>query len=418
MNRIFSPILKINSRHASVQYINAICACTVPSFGSTYGLPNIIEFPKRFLYSKTILGLDGYMMQRERTLQQLSNIADKFRDKMRDYTRAEATSMIFTEDLKNMVHMAETTDIELIILMMKKFNSQNQELRFGSFVFGPVVMRMFYHLNSPDAALECFLDPSLGSFFDQVATYTLLLDLLFINGKYEELLKAYNAIRERQVGGKLGAPPRNVVVLTLAACYRMRTEAAVESALSVWRECSASGTSPMRRAATFLAGLCVATARPQVALEIVSSCNNQNYTTIRNIKVLALCQLGRREDAIPVLKSVFGQDNFSVGKHTFNLDIIAEVDESFKTETSTELKTEYDNIRKQLDSQNLITTTTLEEQLCSEISTPQFVQQNQRNNQSYNRQYDQGQGQPYRRQPSSNYSKPNRFTRPGLSDLQ
>lgn len=45
--------------------------------------------------------------------------------------------MIFTEDLKNMAHLVKTgEDLDLVEKMMKKFNSQNKELRFGNFVFG------------------------------------------------------------------------------------------------------------------------------------------------------------------------------------------------------------------------------------------------------------------------------------------
>lgn len=45
--------------------------------------------------------------------------------------------MIFTEDLKNMVHLVQNEeDLNLVEVMMKKFNAQNKELRFGNFVFG------------------------------------------------------------------------------------------------------------------------------------------------------------------------------------------------------------------------------------------------------------------------------------------
>lgn len=35
-----------------------------------------------------------------------------------------------------------------------RYNKQNEGLRFGNFTFGPVVMRMYYHLNKPDIALK------------------------------------------------------------------------------------------------------------------------------------------------------------------------------------------------------------------------------------------------------------------------
>ena len=37
---------------------------------------------------------------------------------------------------------------------MFRFNQQNTDQRFGSFVFGPVVMRMYYHLDKPNESLK------------------------------------------------------------------------------------------------------------------------------------------------------------------------------------------------------------------------------------------------------------------------
>lgn len=65
-------------------------------------------------------------------------MSEKFRTKMSEYVRDETSkTMIFTEDLKNMIHLIEDSndDVELVVKMMKKFNSQNKELRFGIFFF-------------------------------------------------------------------------------------------------------------------------------------------------------------------------------------------------------------------------------------------------------------------------------------------
>lgn len=35
-----------------------------------------------------------------------------------------------------------------------RFHSQNASLRFGTYAFGPVVMRMFHYLNKPAEALK------------------------------------------------------------------------------------------------------------------------------------------------------------------------------------------------------------------------------------------------------------------------
>lgn len=89
----------------------------------------------RTLYTAEALGVDKYLYSKDRVSAQFVNSADKFKTKMTEYLKPE--HLIFTEDLKNMVHLVQgQEDIDLVEQMTKKFNSQNKELRFGNFVFG------------------------------------------------------------------------------------------------------------------------------------------------------------------------------------------------------------------------------------------------------------------------------------------
>lgn len=71
------------------------------------------------LYSQTSLGIDNYLHARKRTKEQFANFTDKFRTKMTDFV-ADPKNMIFTEDLKNMVHIAEPSDVDLVTNMIRK----------------------------------------------------------------------------------------------------------------------------------------------------------------------------------------------------------------------------------------------------------------------------------------------------------
>lgn len=64
----------------------------------------------------------------------------------------------------------------------------------------------------------------------------------------------------------------------------------------------------MRRAGTFCAGLALNQGKPDVALEVLATIRNQSYTTVRNLKVLALCEINRIDDVIQILKSVLTVD--------------------------------------------------------------------------------------------------------------
>ncbi|KOB64272.1 putative pentatricopeptide repeat domain 2, partial [Operophtera brumata] len=137
------------------------------------------------LYSQSALGIDNYLHARKKIKEQLANFSDKFRTKMTDFV-ADPKNMIFTEDLKNMVHIAEPSDVDLVTNMVKKFNSQNSEFRFGSFVFGPVVMRMFYFLDAPKEAL-------------QLVSFQILMDLLYSNEMYDEMYRVFEKVKEKQI---------------------------------------------------------------------------------------------------------------------------------------------------------------------------------------------------------------------------
>ena len=127
----------------------------------------------RTLYSLNSLGVDAYVATREKVQSYLQDGGVKFRSKMSEFLQEDSRNMIFTEDLKNMVHIVEKNqaDVDLTIKMLKKyvhsirltsylqpfhfrFNTQNKEVRFGNFIFGPVVMRMFHYLKEEELALQ------------------------------------------------------------------------------------------------------------------------------------------------------------------------------------------------------------------------------------------------------------------------
>lgn len=76
----------------------------------------------RTLYTAEALGVDGYEKQRERSKAQFAGMGEKFRTKMDEFSTSDTKNMIFTEDLKNMVHLVENNpqDLELVRRMMTK----------------------------------------------------------------------------------------------------------------------------------------------------------------------------------------------------------------------------------------------------------------------------------------------------------
>ncbi|XP_056638327.1 pentatricopeptide repeat-containing protein 2, mitochondrial-like [Diorhabda sublineata] len=332
----------------------------------------------RHIYSKTTLGIDTFLQQCEITRKQMENVGDKFKQKMSEIDVKEGKQMVFTEDLKNMIHLtSDEKDLELVIRMIKKFNKQNKELRFGSFIFGPVVMRLFHHQNKPDLALECFKSDELSGFFDQMITYQILLDLLFENKQYQQLLDCVEFIKEKQLEGL--RYPRNVVVLALAACYKMNSKESLDYALKLWQELKDVGHFPMRRATTFCAALAYNQGNPGIALEILTSAKNQNYTTVRNLKAACLAAVGRVENAISLMKSILSDDTPGNHKHTFNRDVLDKIKEAVAGLENPELALEFNRIEQLLMKQGHISDMGIDEQLCAEIQPPAMITEKRQN---------------------------------------
>lgn len=62
------------------------------------------------------------------------------------------------------------------------------------------------------------MSKEFDGFFDQLMTYQILLDLLYENKRYDDLIKTFEVIKEKQTQGT--KYPKNIVVLTMAACYK------------------------------------------------------------------------------------------------------------------------------------------------------------------------------------------------------
>lgn len=59
----------------------------------------------------------------------------------------------------------------------------------------------------------------MDGIFDQLITYQILLDLLYENQKYENMLEVFELIKNKQIDGIKFA--KNVIVLTYAALYKL-----------------------------------------------------------------------------------------------------------------------------------------------------------------------------------------------------
>lgn len=230
-------------------------------------------------------------------------------------------------------------------------------------------------------------------------------------------------IKSRQVQG--GRYPKNVVVLTFAACYKLNKPESFDFACNLWKEATSSGHIPMRRGVTFLAMLAVNQGAPHVALEVLSTVKQQTYLTVRTIKALALAKLKRYDDVLPILRSVLEVTSPTIGKQTFPESAIEQIKKEFEGNTNKDLQNDFNKITSFLDKHGHITKNALDDILCAEIQhtpTPNFqggdgsqhqgFERRERYNQGYNDRFDD------RRPRRPDFDDSSRqMRRPGLYEL-
>ncbi|XP_012284362.1 pentatricopeptide repeat-containing protein 2, mitochondrial-like [Orussus abietinus] len=320
----------------------------------------------RLLYTQGSIGMNGYLKLRGIYHKQFLNVETTFRDKMKEFVEDNSSNMIFTEDLKAMLHLVEKSpeDIELLVKMLRKFNSQNKELRFGNFIFGPVVMRTMYHLDVPDITLELFHDPEFHSFFNQFISYQILMDMLYNHGRFDDVRKVYDSIKERRTDNIMY--PRHATNIVTAACLRQNTPDSFEYVVNIAKEMKKNGLLLPNRTIGYIATLALKQGFPEVALEMSSMHRNMKSISCRCIRVASFARLNRLNSIIPIIRNSLDSDHPTF-KEMYFKDVIEMLDEAVQRSSEDQLKQEVQRLLKEIINRQSIREMTLEQYVLSEI---------------------------------------------------
>jgi len=323
----------------------------------------------RFLYSDQFLGIDKFIEARQRTATRLGNMRGSFIERMQNQVNSPMPTMIFTEDLKTVIHSCEDNEqeIQLCIQMMKKFHKQNSELRFGTFVFGPVAMRLFHYLRKHELVASFAKDPELTGFFDQLKSYLLSMDLYFKSGMYQEVLQAFEELRSKQLADtKL---PRDPMVLAAGACYKINTPETWKFATDLVTSAREDDVRILRRALIFTVALSLNQNKPDAALEILSSIDRFNNITGNNLKLTALAGLDRLQEAFDILRRVTDQDSPVQTRVRGEIcqGSLDALQKSVDRVNDKETSHIYEQLSRSLRESNLVSSQTIDDLVCSTI---------------------------------------------------
>lgn len=304
------------------------------------GLANSVLFKYNFinvgfircLYAERDLGITMYENARFLFRNQFMTIEDTFRTKMKEICEDE-NGVIYTEDLKAMLHLARETDDDMQLLsnMLVKYAKSKDERRFSSYAFSPVVMRMYYYLNQPQQALNVFNDPIFAENFHYRSSFRILMCLLFKNNMYKEMRDTFEKTCNSKGMNFIGSSS----VLMYAGCLKENTPEALEFALKHWKEQYLTAR-PALRSCALISLLAIKNNAAETAVEILSVVDRQGSITVRCLKLVAYMHLQRYMQIIPMLRHAVENRDNSVFKEQFFADVIYELEEKLTTADTNE----------------------------------------------------------------------------------
>ena len=92
--------------------------------------------------------------------------------------------------------------------------------------------------------------------------------------------------------------------------------------IELFRDAQEFGHFTMRRAITFAAALFINQGHYDKALDLLNNCYQQNYVTIRNLKVIALSKTQRLSDAFTILRICVDYDTPEARKRSVYKEVV------------------------------------------------------------------------------------------------
>ncbi|XP_068983692.1 pentatricopeptide repeat-containing protein 2, mitochondrial-like [Bombus flavifrons] len=336
--------------------LRGLCRLNISLANNAFFKYNFINVGVRFLYMERDLGITTYENTRYVFRNQFMTIENTFRDKMQEICQ-DQNGVVYTEDLKAMVHLAQATesDMQLLKSMLVNYIHNQEDKKFGKYIFGPVVMRLYYHLNQPHYALEAFDNDILRESFDYRTSFRILMCLLYKNNMYKEMRETYQKVIDRCGIELIGSAN----VLMYAGCLKEGTPEALEYSLHHWK-CQYDKLKPSVRSSSLLSCLAIKNNKPEIALDIMGTIPLSKVMSVKGLKMLAYANLGRYMQIIPILKYGLEQNSGRI-RPQFFADVIYELEDKLKTENVEESNQLLDLIEQARKQDIIQSSCTLEE---------------------------------------------------------
>ncbi|XP_077754252.1 pentatricopeptide repeat-containing protein 2, mitochondrial isoform X1 [Canis aureus] len=267
--------------------------------------------------------------------------------------------LILREELRILLHLCDSRDdMELAKKAIYRYHAENRNVTFGDYKFGPLFMRLCYELDLEESALELIKDQHLRGFFSDSTSFNILMDMLFIKGRYSSALEVLIEMKNQDVKFN-----KDTYVLAFAICYKLNSPESLKICTTLREEALIKGEVLSRRASCFAVALALNQNQVAKATSIFSQIMKPESVLCANLKILIHIKANMLKALIQILKDAT-EGNLSkfVKRPEFSEEVLAKAREKVKDVPA--LLARFDEIYEKLQISGQITTYTLDTLLC------------------------------------------------------
>ncbi|XP_016069401.1 PREDICTED: pentatricopeptide repeat-containing protein 2, mitochondrial-like [Miniopterus natalensis] len=219
-------------------------------------------------------------------------------------------------------------------------------------------MRLCYELDLEESALELIKDQQLQGFFLDSTSFNILMDMLFMKGKYKSALEVLIEMKNQDVKFS-----KDTYVLAFAICYKLNSPVSFNVCATLREEALIKGDVLPRRASCFAVALALNQNQVEKATSIFSQIMKPESIICTNLNLMIHIQSNMLKPLIEILKDAT-EENVSrfVKKLKFSEEVLAKVREKVKDVPA--LLATYDELYGKLHINGQVTTHTLDALLC------------------------------------------------------
>ncbi|XP_074241011.1 pentatricopeptide repeat-containing protein 2, mitochondrial isoform X2 [Saimiri boliviensis] len=219
-------------------------------------------------------------------------------------------------------------------------------------------MRLCYELDLEESAVELMKDQHLQGFFSDPTSFNILMDMLFIKGKYKSALEVLMEMKNQDVRFTT-----DTYILAFAICYKLNSRESFKICTTLREEALLKGEILSRRASCFAVALALNQNEVAKAMSIFSQIMNPESVACTNLNIILHIQLNMLENVIETLKNAT-EGNLSkyVKRQMFSDEVLAKVREKVKDVPA--LVDKFDELYGKLHFSGQVTTYSLDAVLC------------------------------------------------------